>query len=201
VEEQVRLGVGEQPAFDAAVQRFGEGQTLKKEFSKVNRHGTWDFRDKPLALSFLAVWLIVMGLKNLPLRFLVLNMLNGSGLSYHYATGQILFSCLSIILGVGLLCHRNFWRVCAIAFFALNITGNAGYIATHGFSGSVYAYAPHIAAPGVHAEYDLLGGLGLLAVPYAVFYAVLLFNSAMWFFGLFCLTRTSVRGLFQQVPA
>jgi hypothetical protein len=196
VEQQVRSGVDQRPAFDAAVQRIGPRQALKKEFCKVSHRGAWGFRDNPLALNFLAVWLVVMGLKNLQLRFLLLNMLNGFGLA-HYSAGQIVFASLSIVLGIGLLCHRNFWRVCAIAFFALHITGTVGFIAAHGLSASVYAYAPHILAPGV--EYDVLGGL--LPVPYPVLYAVLLFNSAMWFFGLFLLTRPSIRNLFRTVSA
>jgi hypothetical protein len=36
VEQQVRSGVGQRSAFDAAVQRVGERQTLRKEFRKVS---------------------------------------------------------------------------------------------------------------------------------------------------------------------
>src|SRR5215467_5349864 len=82
VEEQVRAGLGEQHAFDAAVQRIGESKTLKTEFHKVNR-----LRDNSLWLKILAAWLIVIGLSNLNLRGLVLS---GFALG-HFSIGQIAF--------------------------------------------------------------------------------------------------------------
>src|SRR5262249_15578974 len=132
MDAQVWAGLGEQQAFDAAVQGIGEGKTLKTEFRKVNR-----LRDNPLWLKILAVWLIVIGLSNLNLRGLVLS---GFALG-HFSIGQIAFAILWILLGVGLLRRSNFFRVCAIALFSLHITRNAMFIAAHGFSGSVYAYA------------------------------------------------------------
>jgi len=193
VDQQVRSGLSQQQAFEDAVQRIGQRQALKREFCKVSRHGAWGFRDNPLALNFLAAWLVVSGLGHMPLRMLSFHRF---GL-VHYFDFQILWASLSVVLGISLLCHRNFWRVCAIAWLALHITGTLGHIAAHGLSASVYAYAPRIPASGV--EYTVLGGL--VSVPYPVFYAVPLFNSAMWFFGMFLLTRPSIRKLFQRVSA
>ncbi|HWW01524.1 MAG TPA: permease prefix domain 1-containing protein [Candidatus Acidoferrum sp.] len=192
VEQQVRSGVPQRRAFEAAVQRIGESKTLKREFGKVGRHRARGFLDNPIPVVILAVWLIIRGLGNLAVRSLLFNGFAAD----HYSAGQVLWASLSIALGIGLLCHRNFWRVCTMAWIGLQVAGNLWYIATQGLSASGYAYAPHIPAYGQTVQYLILG---FLPVPYPVFYAMLLFNSAMWFFGLFLLTRPSIRNRFRTV--
>lgn len=183
VDQQVRSGLSQQQAFEAAVQRIGESKALKKEFRKVSRHRAWGFRDNPLTLNILAVWLLggfecIRSLHRVLTRF---------GFPPRYgdllAMGiVILFAILSILLGIGLLRRNNVCRVCVIAWFALNITYNLGHIAMRGLS-----YAPHIPAHGRTVQYIVFWGQ--------------LFNAAMWFFGLFLLTKPSVRKLFRPVSA
>jgi hypothetical protein len=51
----VSSGWSEAEAFRGAVRQLGDFQTLKREFSKVNRHRFWGYRDNPLALKILAL--------------------------------------------------------------------------------------------------------------------------------------------------
>ncbi|HXP62698.1 MAG TPA: permease prefix domain 1-containing protein [Dongiaceae bacterium] len=192
VEEQVWSGASQESAFEAAARRIGKSKALKNEFGKVNRHGAWGLRANPAALSILAAWLILMGLGNMNLSLLLFN---GFRLP-HYSAGQLLWASLSVILGAALFCRR--WRVLATAWFALNIAAIVWPIAAHGLSASLYAYAPHLGAPGETVRYLVLS---LLPVPYPVFYAFELLKASMWLFGVLLLAGPSIGNLFRRASA
>jgi hypothetical protein len=199
VDQQVRSGLTQQQAFDAAVQRMGESKALKREFRKVNRHRAWGFRNNPPALNLLAAWLLLRALEAWPILLVVSSYLIKDFELPPHILGlwgiQISSVIISILLGIGLLRRKNVFRVCAIAWFALFITGTLGHLATHGLAGSVYAHLPHIPASATIQ----FTAFGFLRVSYPVFYAVLLFNTAMNFFGLLLLARPSIRKLFRPV--
>ncbi|MGO8928671.1 MAG: permease prefix domain 1-containing protein [Limisphaerales bacterium] len=190
VDQQVCLGLSQQEAFDTAAQRIGESKALKQEFRKVNRHRAWGFRNNPLALNLLTAWLFLAGWRYLLAVWLPR--------PYWYVYGILILSAaISVVVGVGLLRRNNIIRLCGMAWFALNITRALGDLAAHGLARSVYAYSPPIGASATLPHIIF----GFLHVSYPVFYAVLLFNSAMNFFGLFLLTKPSIRRLFRPVSA
>jgi hypothetical protein len=190
IEQQVRSGLNQQEAFDAAVQQIGESKALKQEFRKVNRYRAWGFRKNPLVLNLLVAWLFLAGWRYLLAVWLPR--------PHWYVYGILILSAaISLVVGVGLLRRNNIIRLCGMAWFALNIAWTLGDLAAQGLAGSVYAYSPPIGASATLPHIIF----GFIHVSYPVFYAVLQFNVAMNFVGLFVLTRPSIRRLFRPVCA
>lgn len=202
VEQQLQSGLSAQEAFEAAVRQLGESKALKREFSKVSRN-CWHFRENPIALNILAVWFFIMGLSHLfPVRYLLFdffhfgfyaNLISVTSVVVMLTGGKtFLGAVLFTLIGTGLLRRRNFWRICALAFFGLRFAGEIGAFIYLGHLSPIYHYAPFIPPDGGPVRYGFMG----LSVPYAVFYAIPLINLAMIFVGWHILTRPSIRNLF-----
>jgi hypothetical protein len=201
--EQIdQLKSSDEEAFRAAVRQLGESKDLKREFSKVSRN-RWFFRENPIALNVLAAWFLIMGLDHL-VTFFRFGLLNGFFFS-NFANlfsikmitimltgGGTVIGLLFLPIGIGLLRRRNFWRTCALAFFALRFAGEIAAFIYLGHLSPIYRYAPFIPPPGETAHYGFMG----LSVPYGVFYAIPLINLAVIFVGWYILTRPSIRNLF-----
>jgi hypothetical protein len=193
LEGQVRSGLNEQEAFNAAVQRIGQSKALKKEFRKVNRHRDRGFHDNPLVVNILAIWLMVMGISALRMS---LSVLQGPGYPPFSLIVLVLSAILSMIFAIGLARRKNIFRICAMVWFGLHILRNLYYVALSGLSHSVFVYAPlHPSVPG-QIRYSVFW---FFTVPYPAFYAVGLLSMFMLFFGLFVLSKLSIRNCFQPV--
>jgi hypothetical protein len=118
---QFKPELGEAAAFDAAVKQLGDSKILKREFAKVNRFRSWLPRDNPILLNLLAVWFIYHGLQSLDV-FLRGGISRYSPIpaSPFQLSIRALFA-LRILLGIGLIRRRNFWRYVAFGFLFFSL--------------------------------------------------------------------------------
>ncbi len=183
--EHIKSGLSEAEAFNVAAQELGNGKVLKKEFSKGRL--LWRLRGNPAALNLLAGWFVLGGLNNL-LQLIWLYRADwpweNASLRYRISLILAVFS-LQLLVGIGLLSRGKFWRYGALVFCALCIVS-----ATWGVA-NLFFLPPGWNSPG---HYFLLMGL---PVPAKFELSVNLLNLGLLLWGIYILSKTSVRNLFR----
>jgi hypothetical protein len=100
-----------------------------------------------------------------------------------------LSGCLYILIGIGLLRRQNGWRIAALAASFYRMCLMPVYVFE-----ICYLYKKLFASP---VAYEFMG----LRLPFAFIYIFLVLNSAMSFWAVYLLTRSTVRNLFRPTTA
>jgi hypothetical protein len=181
--ERLRKGLPDDEAFRVAASQLGDGRKLKREFAKTNRFGFLFPRDNPVGLNVLGIFFLFSGLNALlsvtrVLLFVIPNfqLLEGLALLAIYGC-----SAGEILVGMGLLRRKNFWRWSAYVFAVLQVIGSAQILCVQirnvNFTGRYFAWMGVM----VPERFQF--------IPEALTFAVML-----W--AIFYLSKPEVRGLF-----
>ena len=190
-------GMSDAESFRIAVNKLGPADHIKHEFLKLrNERGT------AFILGIFAVWYVLMGLSTLSSMpiFGIDGFSQNAGRS---AVCAVLFG-LQMLVGIGLMLRKSFWRWCALGWAALFLS--ICVITLHPLQGSV----GHLASWGFQPAGDFTSRLSLLShwqitlfgTRLADFRHVIDFLSpGVLLWALYFLSRPKVKTLFQKVNA
>jgi len=194
---RLKTGVSEEDAFHTAKQELGDAKVLKREFSKgkVLRF-LREFRNNPVTLNILAGWFVLNGLNVMSQLAwlwqtdLLPRTTDYNSLRYYISFVLAIFS-LQFVIGIGLFRQGTFWRYCALGFCSISIAF-AGWEMAGGHPTFGTWTSPFL--------YIMVFGLGV-HVPVNFPLLVNLLNLGMLLWGIYILTKSSVRNLFRPIRA
>lgn len=181
----LKAELGEAGAFESAVAQLGDSEVLKREFTKVNRFRFWPPRDNPILLNLLAAWFVLQGMQSLHvfLRRTVFAIIPAGlfSLSIH-----ALFA-LQIVVGIGLLRRRNFWRQVAFGYL---------FLAAYFLISVIYMSLTTPRPPQWNIAYaDVFMGI-MIPARYTAFLSWIDLSVSIW--GAFYLAKASTQNLFRS---
>jgi hypothetical protein len=185
--ERLKKGLPDDEAFRFAAGQLGDSRQLKREFAKTNRFGFLFPRDNPVGLNVLGIFFLFSGLNALlsVTRVLLFVIPNFQLYSLEGLALLAIYGCSAgeILVGMGLLRRKNFWRRSAYVFAVLQALGSAQILCVQirnvNFTGRYFAWMGVM----VPQRFQF--------IPEALALAVMLWS-------IFYLSKPEVRGLFNE---
>ncbi len=194
IAELMLSGKEMEEAFSQAARQLGEGQSLQREFTKIDRQPWWAIACGPTALKVLAVWIIISGFNGLFNTRQVISI--SQRLQYAPQVVKLLlifftlsFPLLRIVAGIGLYRH---WRAARLYAFACCVN-EVVWVVYWRIRGIYFGLPFRSASDGF--QYHFLG----VPVPYSISLTLSFTGLAIMAWGCVLLTRASVRKQFQLV--
>jgi hypothetical protein len=187
--DRLKAGLSEEDAFQIAARELGDGKILIKEFSKGKFLRL--IRNNPVVLNILAGWFILSGLNVVSqlVRWMLYS--GGIGTSFFYRMFfvlEVLFS-LQLFVGIGLLLRRELWWYCALGFSVFGIIFAAWSVVGTLIGPQMWN------SPG---RYFVILGV-LIPMKFMLLTDLLKLGMLSW--GIYILTKSSVRNLFRPATA